>query len=472
MIIQNATFGDICSEKTLRYDVDYIKYHQALAKDFYTFNELFSIKGAQSCTEEELSKDFAYCEIGDSDKNGDVSPVILNFENRRLEDESYYTKIEKGDISSVELDDILISKVRPNLKKYIRITEEKKDIFYTTAFIRLQAKEMPDLMYYCLHSIFYKDLMAISRQGKGYPTISEKDLSFLRFDGRIIDKLRLNYEAISSLILTVEEKIVKMKKTLLSHQEIIDFVFRQEFGFDYKKFEELKSKKHYVAKQTLFSNNMDLRFSAKFHRPAGRFVMEQLTGITSKKIKHFIVEPIILGASISPSDFDDSGDAYYVSMATIKTLEIVLDDTQLVSKEYFDTKKATKSLKKGDIIIARSGVAIGKVAIVTDDFEGIFADFTMRVRMDETKCNPQFAYYYLRTTYFQYLIEVYKKGLQNQNIFPIVMQEFPFPDLSLMEQQRIVKKIQLQIAEQDKVREEISSLRKQIEDTIINTVLI
>ena len=132
MVIQNAKFGDICSEKTLRYDVDYIKYHQALAKDFYTFNELFSIRGAQPCTEEELSKDFAYCEIGDSDKNGDVSPVILNFENRRLEDESYYTKIEKGDISSVEFDDILISKVRPNLKKYIRITEEKKDVFYTT----------------------------------------------------------------------------------------------------------------------------------------------------------------------------------------------------------------------------------------------------------------------------------------------------------------------------------------------------
>ena len=91
----------------------------------------------------------------------------------------------------------------------------------------------------------------------------------------------------------------------------------------------------------VFSNNSDLRFSVKFHRPAGEFVMNELTATTDKKLKHILAEPIVLGASISPAEFDESGNAYYVSMATIKTLEIELDDTQLVSDRYFKISKDT-----------------------------------------------------------------------------------------------------------------------------------
>lgn len=469
MLAQKTTLHDISNEKSLRFDVDYIKYQQAHADGFYAFNELFSIVSEGGYDDSVLTGEFKYCEIGDSDKNGDIVPVSLNFDLRNLEDESYYTKIEKGDITAVDLDDILIAKVRPNLKKYIRITSDKQDVYYTTAFIRLKAKEMPELLYYCLRSIFYEDLMAITRQGKGYPTINEKDLVSLKLNSSVIDKLRSNYPAITVLIKDVEEKILNMRSKTKSSQEIIDSVFQREFGFDYDKFEELKTHRYYTTEKVFFSNNPDLRFSAKFHRPAGDFVMEELIRISDKKIKHFISEPIVLGASISPSDFDESGEAYYVSMATIKTLEVVLDETQLVSSSYFEAKKA-KSLQRNDIVVARSGVAIGKTAIVRDDFDGIFADFTMRIRFDEAKYNPLFAYYYLRSKYFQYLIEVYKKGLQNQNIFPIVMQEFPIPDISLPEQQRIVDEIQAEIENQEQIKAEIASLRNQIDEVIIQSI--
>lgn len=197
--------------------------------------------------------------------------------------------------------------------------------------------------------------------------------------------------------------------------------------------------------------------------------MEQLNAITDKKIKHFISEPITLGASISPRDFDENGNAYYISMATIKTLEIELDDSQLISESYYKDN-INKSVKPGDIIIARSGVAIGKTAFVKDDFDGIFADFTMRVRIDKNKCNPEFAYYYFRSSYFQYLIEIYKKGLQNQNIFPIVIQEFPMIDIPIEEQQCIVNEIKLQIKKQDKIKSEISELRAKIDEIIEETI--
>ncbi len=239
----------------------------------------------------------------------------------------------------------------------------------------------------------------------------------------------------------------------------------REFTFDYMAFEAVKEKRQYKTRIKEFTNNSDLRFSVKFHREAGGYVFHQLLNITDKKIKHFLSEPIVLGASISPNDFDESGSAYYVSMATIKTLDIELDESQLISEKYYHNNIA-KSLQQNDIVIARSGVAIGKAAIVKEPIKGIFADFTMRIRIDATKYSPEFAYYYFRSTYFQYLIEIYKKGLQNQNIFPSVIQEFPMIDISLDMQHRIVDEIHSEIAKQDDIKAKISRLQSQI-DTII-----
>ena len=203
--------------------------------------------------------------------------------------------------------------------------------------------------------------------------------------------------------------------------------------------------KRHSINSAYFANNPDLRFSAKFHRRAGDYVMNELNRLTSKRIKHFLSEPIILGASISPSDYDNNGDYCYISMATIKSWRFDEESANTVSNSYAESKSA-KTVRKNDIILARSGEGtIGKVALITDEnLKGIFADFTMRIRLKDY--DPEFAYYYFRTTYFQYLIEIFKKGLgNNTNIFPIVIREFPLIDISLPEQYRIVSEIHAEI---------------------------
>lgn len=478
MKVNSANLIQISKEKSLRSDCVYqnlASKRYSSREEYYTFDELFHVTETK-VSYKDIIGDFRYCQIGDVGKDGVAHPVNLNFDNRDLLDDSYYKKIEKGDIMSVDENDILMSFLLPQdptiLGKFSRIRENDKDIFFSTAFLRLKAKQCPQIMYYCLQSLFYNDLISIARIRKGYTgyaTLSKDDLKDMRFDKNIIDIIINNQKILSEVIASKESAIDGLNDSIITEQEIINTIFQREFNFDYDTFEELKTHKTYTSKQALFSNNPDLRFSAKYHRPAGNFVMEQLTGITNKKIKHFLAEPIVLGASISPSDFDENGSAYYVSMATIKTLEVELDDTQLVSLSYYESYKA-KSLQKDDIIIARSGVAIGKTAIVKDDFDGIFADFTMRIRFDSTRYNPTFAYYYLRSKYFQYLIEVYKKGLQNQNIFPIVMQEFPIPDILLSEQQRILDEIQAEISKQDEIKNKIAELRSQIDDIIMETI--
>ncbi len=267
-----------------------------------------------------------------------------------------------------------------------------------------------------------------------------------------------------------EQKIRSLKSSVKKSQDIIDEIFGREFDFDYDTFSKLREIKRYTSNYHAFSNNPDLRFSAKFHREAGNFVLKQLTDISDKKIKHFIAEPIVLGASVSPEDYSDDGDYYYISMATIKGWKFNSEGANTVSKFYSDSK-SEKSVKKDDIILARSGEGtIGKVALIdNNELNGIFADFTMRIRLKNY--NPEFAYYYFRTNYFQYLIEVNKKGLgNNTNIFPIVIQEFPMLDISLQEQQHIVDEIHAEISKQDEIKAEISRLRAKIDEIVENTI--
>lgn len=296
--------------------------------------------------------------------------------------------------------------------------------------------------------------------------LSKKELSKIN-----IPNIEINMQNnIADQISLFETDIKLYKSKTKSVSSIVDSVFQREFDFDYDTFEELKMHKTYKSKQALFSNNPDLRFSTKFHRPTGYYVMRQLTGITDKKIKHFLAEPIVLGASVSPKDYDENGDYSYISMATIKSWAFDSASASTVSDDYVSSK-LIKNVQKDDIILARSGEGtIGKVAIIQDeDIKGIFADFTMRIRLKDY--NPTFAYYYFRTTYFQYLIEVYKKGLgNNTNIFPIVIQEFPIPDISLVEQQRIVYEIQAEISKQDDIKNQIAELRSHIDDIIIETI--
>lgn len=294
---------------------------------------------------------------------------------------------------------------------------------------------------------------------KAQPNLQLYDLRNIKLP--VID----NSQILSTVthISPIEKQISDLKGKIKDVQGIVDEVFQNEFHFDYAKFNQLKDIKTFSCSLSSFSLNPDLRSSAKFHRSAGDFVMQELLKVTSKKFKHFLSEPIALGASVSPSDFNENGNCYYISMATIKNFKVELNESQLLSDEYVESN-VDKKIQINDIIMNRSGVAIGKVALVEDDVNGIFADFTMRIRLKNY--NSFFAYYYMRSTYFQYLIEINKKGLQNQNIFPIVVREFPLIDIPIAEQQRIVDEIQAEIDKQNEIKNQIAILRTEIDKVV------
>jgi type I restriction enzyme, S subunit len=457
-------------EPSLRSDFDFTQHHyNSGIDDYYTFNDLFEIKQLNAVPLDDLDE-FEYVEIGDTDKNGDIEPVSLNVSERNAVTEDYFKKIEKGDIIKTEPNTVLVSSVRPNLKKIIFIDDLKSKPYYTKAFLQLTPRKCPKVLYYALRTAFFNELISVSRRGKGYPTIKYQDLQSMRFDRRVMDYLLENEIEILQQIEIHEDSIKIAKAQIVNPVEIIDDVFAREFNFDANKIEQLNKTKSYSIKLNKFADNIDIRNSYRFNSPSAVYTLSFLKSITNKSIKHFLETDIELGDSISPADItEEATNLFYASMATIKRYRFDVLSASAVSEEYF-VDHQSKTIQAGDILLARSGEGtIGKVAHIDHAVDAVFADFTMRIRLKAY--NTKFAYYYFRTTVFQNLVDSYKKGLgNNTNIFPIQVKDFPLLDIGKDKQDEVVAEINAAMVVIDEAVTKVEELNQQIEQLFISAI--
>lgn len=360
--------------------------------------------------------------------------------------------------------DIVIPKIEPKKGQFFLNTEHN-EYLGSTELIEYQINKNdfnPLFLYYILVNQKLLNALACLESGKTHKRVNSSDLLKIK-----IPKISLkNQNSISEKILLIESEVTNLKESKLKPIDIINKVFGDEFNFDWNEFEKIKSQKIFNATLTDFSNNIDCRFGYKFHNKAGQFIYNFLCSKSNKRIKDFILEPITLGKSVSPSDYDDDGEFYYIAMSNIKTWAFDAEGCKKVSEEY-SSANLNKTVKKNDILLARSGEGtIGKVALIEDeDIQGIFADFTQRIRLKNY--NPRLAYYYFRSEFFQYLVYTHKKGLgNNTNIFPSQIQEFPIPDWSEDKQTEIVEKIKSQIDAQSNIDKEIEKNMTKINSII------
>lgn len=362
----------------------------------------------------------------------------------------------------IEDGDLIIPKIEPKKGNFF-LNLEHKEFLGSTELIEYKIdieKYNPVFLYYLLVSEKILKLLSYLESGKTHKRVNTDTL--LRQIK--IPKIDICKQAmVAQEIGIIEKEITQLKNSKTPTLDIINQVFGEEFGFDWQEFEYLKTQKVFTLKLSDFANNLDCRMGVRFHNIAGGYLQNFLKNISSKKLKDFLDIPIVLGSSISPQDFDEDGDFYYISMATVKNYYFEPEDAQTVSVSY-SKSNANKSVCKNDIIMTRSGVAIGKFALIDEDIDGIFADFTMRIRLKSF--SPLLAYYYFRSDFFQYLIYTHKKGLQNQNIFPSQIQEFPMPDWDEQKQTQIVQKIKSQLDKQQEIDKQIEEKQRQIEQLI------
>lgn len=475
-IYNNIGFSDLSINKEMRSD---FKFYNWYNKNNLSFSESMRLKEFVS----DYYKGYAF-EADDFQKTGDIYAVKgVNF--------SKYLTLNKNDIEYISNDfysdiryekykikkkDVLISLVG-SVGKMV-IIDNDIDALLNQNNIGIRFKDEYNYKVYAyIIKYIIDDMVKMLFAVSGY--------SFLRVDDLMNIQLPiLNAQEQCELLKVIDdnEDEIRMRTLLLkTSSNIIDEIMRDYFEYDYDKFNSLK-KKIFPASFSQYGNNVDTRFSAKFHRPAGEFVYQELLSRPNRKIKRCLVLPMITGQGIETTDYDESGNYAYISMADISSWELNLTDIKYVSNDYA-VRKLTKKIKglktpvsteiaMNDIVMMRSGEGgIGKVAIIKNDIKGIFCDFIIRMRFDESVINPEFAYFYFRSQYFQYLIEINKKGLgNNTNIFPNQVQEFPIPDIELSEQQKIVDMINTEIDKQKEIEKQIDEKKSEIEK-MLNAIL-
>lgn len=466
-----VSLGRIAREETLRMDANYImKSQENVYEHSYLFTDIFEFVEEAQVNIAELVE-FDYAEINHVDANEEVNPIHLSFDQRSKANEGYFKKIEQGKIIKPEIGDILISKVRPENRKIIYVRENLNNVYFTSDFIHIRPRRNGKVLFYALKSIFLPKLVSVARYGKGYPSMSVSDLKRIKFLRSDIDILDRKSDDLLSKIERIEKRIQDEKQSLINERLLIDTHFKTFHGLDAVLLANSAVKRFHVNLSAL-STDADLRIGCRYNSPSRIFALSRLSEISHKRLADVVAVPCKLGSQISPDEYDEDGNYAYVSMASFSKWVYVDSAARHVSDTFVEKVKSSDSfIQENDVVIARSGEGtIGKCAIIDSDFLAVFADFVIRIRFSP-EVNPRFMYYYFRTSYFQHLIECYKKGLgNNTNIFPSQLKQFPVLDLSY-EQQTIEAGILDSAMEvnADK-RSQIASLRKKIDELLYLSV--
>ena len=360
--------------------------------------------------------------------------------------------------------DVLTSKLRPYLGKTIHNTYP--DGIGTTEWVPLKVDPKqfnPRLLGYLLQSQHYVAMSSAFMAGKEHPRINPEDILSLQVPLPPMPEQDLLTKALDGM----SAKCKSLEEKIGGELNLVDRYFETRFGLQIKPLDAEMKKQRRELKVSNIALNPDMRFSFKFHAPSVQFALNALRAITQKRISDYLSEPIVLGASVSPDDYDGTSDKIYFSMATIKTWSFSKDSANTVSEDYFEDNRS-KAVRVNDVLMARSGEGtIGKVALVPKDVEGICADFTMRIRFDPKLCLPDFARFYLMSKYFQHAVCGEKKGLgNNTNIFPVQLREMPFVDIPLAEQRTVVNEINALINVHVAEKSQIADLRAAMEDVL------
>jgi len=453
------------SDQYLRCDVDYVDFNKSVSRiNRYLKNYVPVFDTGKPITKADYSENGEPTEY--------IHLVVRNIKNGVLNlDDPIYINEDKGVSLSafkIEVGDIVVA-ISANCGSALYFENIIEGIqltlsHYLAKFKVDSQKLNPRLLVYYLNSKTIQKYFRATETGKTQKNLSK---TYLRELPIFLPSQLEKQNELLEKIYPLELDIQGLKNSKVQHVSIINRVFGETFRFNWEEFETIKKKKAYTSSISKFANNVDCRFSCRFQHESATYLHNFLESITSKRVKHFLEIPIVLGSSISPKDFDEEGEYYYVSMATVKNFCFEKEDSQTVS-ELYAKSNLEKSVQMNDIIMTRSGVAIGKFALIENDVNGIFADFTMRIRLKGF--DPLLAYYYFRSDFFQHLITSHKKGLQNQNIFPSQIKEFPIPDWDEKKQAEIVEAIKNQLDEQKlidrHIEEKQQAINKIIEDAI------
>lgn len=138
---------------------------------------------------------------------------------------------------------------------------------------------------------------------------------------------------------------------------------------------------------------------------------------------------------------DTAGNTPIVGMRDINNGSVNLTDLATVDDGGADWNEMR--LRRGDILLNRTNSAdlVGKVGIVSEDSEAVFASYLVRLDVDREQADPEFVNFWLNTVIAQTALKrLSTRGVSQANINPAEFRKHcPLPLPPLPEQRKIVE---------------------------------
>jgi len=202
-----------------------------------------------------------------------------------------------------------------------------------------------------------------------------------------------------------------------------------------------------------------------------------------KKVKYKIVrlneilaEPLISGQSPKGGAKYSVGDIPILVIGNMSDSgELIFDELNYVSADFYQKRKEKLQLKVNDILIAKDGATTGKVCIVTEKFpfeDSMFNEHIFRLRIDISKAHPLYVFHFLHGTLGQMQLKREISGGAQGGITREFVEKIMIPIPPIQIQEEIVKRaisIRNDISElQTKIKEKFSDIEKEMEKIIEN----
>jgi len=468
--IQKKKLSDFRSEESLRYDYKYVSSFETSRKDFYSYRQLFDFVPYKSI-DISILEQFQYAEIGNVNKLGEVVPVELSFDDRQEENESLFKKIEKGDIIKPVSGDILISKIRPYLNKNVLIQNE--ETYFTKAFIQIRPKINSELLYIAIRTKFINLLNAVSRQGKGYPTLKEDDIKSIRFPKYYVDAL-LNCESeLIEKISPLKSEILSLKRSKEKTSNILNGVIANHFNIELSSIVDLDNTKILpISFSDITVFNPALRGSLRWNKmqniqsnlyskitcikTLGRYIKSTKNGWSPLSVEGGEGLPVL-----GQENFSFDG---ILKVEPSKATE----ETRNNIEDFF--------IKKGDFFVSRGNTVdlVALASIVDSEIEDdiLFPDLYIRLAIDETSINKEYLSYifnsFIGRLYFKYVAKGKNQTMVKVSSTELLNFRLPIPPID--EQENLVDLIKTKLAEQKvidrQIEEKHQAVNKIIEEAI------
>lgn len=268
--------------------------------------------------------------------------------------------------------------------------------------------------------------------------------------------------ALAERIAGIEETIADAQSRVITREEIINQILCTEIGFPLEDYREARQQK-FTATLSAMAAGFTLRNSSKFHNPKFELTARFFGRAPHERVKAYLAVPIRLGATATKPDFVDEGAAYYAHPGATKRQEVIVPhECHQVTDEFYAATQRRFGLRPRDIIINRSGEALGKVAMWDCEELAVASDFTMRVRFDQERMNPYFAWFFFRSVMFQSQIERELRGSSVPNIFPPEVEQMLIVACNRSKQDALARDITADLQRRTNTLASIESKRDEI----------